>query len=145
MFISCPCPTLIQPLGQVFLESPIPMDTWEEILQTHTFCLLGQELDGQGPGEAWRRGCLPNEMVVTQPRLRGHGAVAGDTHADQSVSEERQGVCQPRVGDTIQGNCSLVPLLMRPLPAYHRTALASHMVPPSLLPCDSHSLLVMGG
>lgn len=57
--------------------------------------LLGQELDGQGPGEAWRRGCLPNETVVTQPRPRGPGAVAGDTHADHSVSEGRQGVSQP--------------------------------------------------
>lgn len=109
------------------------MNAWEGILQTHTFSLLGQELDGQGPGEAWGRGYLPNETLGTQPRLWGHEAVSGDTHADQSVSAERQEVCQTRVDETFQGHCSLVPLLMGPLPAYHRTALVSQMAPPSLL------------
>ena len=57
MFISCPCPTLIQRSGQVFLESPTPMGAWEGILQTHTSPswdknLMARALERPGEGAA---------------------------------------------------------------------------------------------
>lgn len=139
----CPCPTLIQPSGQVACVSGVP-HPW----------MHGRESSRHIPSPSWDENLMaralerPEEGATCQMKRwgpsPGHRAVSGDTHTDQSVSAERQGVCRTRVDETFQGNCSLVPQLMGPLTTYHRTALASQMAPPSLLPCGSHSPLVMG-